>query len=90
MPEGGVAMSDQQYDTNSITIALSWLPTAGVDNYTVSVLPELVSGQSAFTVILPSLSLSVCYKIEYSVNITANNCAGRSDALSYLFTVGTQ
>ena len=87
MPER-VNISNASYGRDSVSVTVTWSTSTGADNYTVVVLPQLQSADPMFTVNTNSLSLTLQYNIQYFVNITASNCAGRSNSLSNSFIIG--
>ena len=85
-PSGVMTTADQsQFTTASIT--LTWSASSGADNYTIMVTPFLPSGQSLVSTTTTSLQLTVLYNEEYSINITAQNCAGSNSTIVPL-TIG--
>ena len=65
---------ESQFTPSTASINLTWSASSEADNYTVMVTPTPPMLSS--TVVVTSLQLSVDYNVEYSINITANNCAG--------------
>ena len=84
-PSEVMTTADQSQFTASIT--LTWSTSSGADNYTIMVTPLLPSGQSLVSTNTTSLQLTVLYNEEYSINITAQNCAGSNSTVVAL-TVG--
>ena len=88
-PSGVMTTADQsQFTPSTASITLSWSASSGADNYTIMVTPLLPSGQSLVSTTTTSLQLTVFYNEEYSINITAQNCAGSNSLLEQLITVG--
>ena len=87
-PNEVMTTSDQsQFTPSTASITLTWSASSGADNYTIMVTPLLPSGQSLVSTTTTSLQLTVLYNEEYSINITAQNCAGRNSTIVPL-TVG--
>ena len=83
-----MATADQsQFTPSTASITLTWSASSGADNYTIMVTPLLPSGQSLVSTTTTSLQLTVLYNEEYSINITAQNCAGSNSTIVPL-TVG--
>ena len=87
MPER-VNITDDNYVSDSVSVTLTWSSSAGADIYTVVVLPQLQSTDPVFTVNTNSLSLTLQYNTQYFLNITASNCAGRSNSLNTSYIIG--
>ena len=75
------------FNASTASITLTWSASSGADNYTIMVTPLLPSGQSLVSTTTTSLQLTVLYNEEYSINITAQNCAGSNSTIVPL-TVG--
>lgn len=72
---------------NSTTLTLGWeYPPQGlgsefiVDNYTISISSGLQFTLDTYIVSAPPLNVTLGLNVIYSINITAENCAGESDA----------
>ena len=72
---------ENQFTPSTASITLTWSASSGADNYTIMVTPPLPSGQSLLSTTNPSLQLTVLYNEEYSINITALNCAGSNSTI---------
>ena len=84
-PSGVMTTADQRQCTPSTaSITLTWSASSGADNYTIIVTPLLPSGQSLVSTTTTSLQLTVLYNEEYSINITAQNCAGSNSTIEPL------
>ena len=83
-----MATADQsQFTPSTSSITLTWSASSGADNYTIMVTPLLPIGQSLVSTTTTSLQLTVLYNEEYSINITAQNCAGSNSTIVPL-TIG--
>ena len=81
-PSGVMTTADQsQFIPSTASITLTWSASSGADNYTIMVTPLLPSGRSLVSTTTTSLQLTVLYNEEYSINITAQNCAGSSSTI---------
>lgn len=58
------------------------------DNYTATISPPDHTGQTVFTITTASLVLTVLYNVEYTMSISATNCAGSSASSAYTLSVG--
>ena len=84
-PSGVMTTVDQsQFTPSTASITLTWSASSGADNYTIMVTPLLPSGQSLVSTTTTSLQLTVLYNEEYSINITAHNCAGSNSIIAPL------
>ena len=87
-PSGVMTTVDESHFTPSTaSITLTWSASSGSDNYTIIVTPPLPSGQSLLSTTTTSLQLTVLYNKEYSINITAHNCAGSNSTIVVPFRV---
>ena len=66
------------------SISVIWSTSRGADNYTIKVTPPIMPGQSDFTITATSLKLILVYNVNYSINITAHNCAGSNSTIVLL------
>ena len=67
---------------------VTWSTSRGADNYTVNVTPPIMPGQlSDFTITDTSQLLMLLYNVNYTINISAKNCAGSNSTILPL-TVG--
>ena len=81
-------ITNKQFTKTGTSVNITWSTGRGADNYTVNVIPPVVLGQiSDFTTTDTSLLLMVVYNVNYSVNITAKNCAG-SNSIVFPLTIG--
>ena len=71
-----------QFTKTGASANITWSTSRGADNYTIKVTPPIMSGQiSDFTTTATSLQLIVVYSVNYSINITAQNCAGSNSTI---------
>ena len=63
---------------DGINVTVSWVPSAGNVNYTVTVVSALTSGESMFVTMSTSLQLTLEYSTNYTVQVVAFNCVGNS------------
>ena len=70
-----------QFAKTGASISVIWSTSRGADNYTIEVTPPVMPGQSDFTTTATSLQLRIVYSINYSINITAQNCAGSNSTI---------
>ena len=70
-----------QFTKTGASISVIWSTSRGADNYTIEVTPTVMPGQSDFTTTATSLQLRIVYSINYSINITAQNCAGSNSTI---------
>ena len=81
-------VTNEQFTQTVASVNVSWSTSRGADNYTVNVTPPIMPGQlSDFITTDTSLLLTLLYNVNYSVNITAQNCAGSNSTILPL-TVG--
>ena len=81
-------MTNMQFTNTGASINVSWSTSRGADNYTVNVTPPIMPGQlSDFTTTDTSLLLMLDYNVNYTINITARNCAGSDNTVLWL-TIG--
>ena len=84
----GVMATNKQFTKTGASVNVSWSTSRGADNYTVNVTPPIMPGQlSDFTTTDTSLLLMLDYNVNYTINITAQNCAGSNSTVLPL-TVG--
>ena len=89
-PSGVMTIADQsQFTPSTASITLTWSASSGAENYTIMVTPLLPSGQTLVSTTTTSLQLTVPYNEEYSINITAHNCAASNSTIVPL-TVGNR
>ena len=79
--------NERQFTPSTASITVTWSASSGVDNYTIMVTPLFPSGQSLVSTTTTSLQLTVLYNEDYSINITAQNCA-ESNSTVVPLTVG--
>jgi hypothetical protein len=73
----GVMAANKQFTKTGASVNVTWSTSRGADNYTVNVTPPIMPGQSSdFTTTDTSLLLMLVYNVNYTINITAKNCAG--------------
>ena len=71
------------------TLTLDWNaplgsgPQAVVDNYTLSISPTPLSHPGTIVVQNPPFNVTLAHNIAYILNITAVNCAGESETLTF-------
>lgn len=68
-----------QFTPSAASITLIWSASSEPENYTLIVTPPLIiSGESLefLYATASKIQLTVLYNVEYSINITAHNCAG--------------
>ena len=70
-----------EFAKTGASVNVTWSTSRGADNYTIEVIPPVMSGQSDFTTTATSLQLTLVYNVNYSVNITAQNCAWRNSTV---------
>ena len=81
-------VTKKQFTKTGASVNVSWSTSRGADNYTVNVTPPIMPGQlSDFTTTDTSLLLMLDYNVNYTINITAKNCAGSDSAILSL-TIG--
>ena len=75
--------TNKQFTKTGASVNVTWSTSRGADNYTVNVTPPIMPGQlSDFTTTDTSLLLMIEYSgISYSINITAQNCAGSNSTV---------
>ena len=88
------AANERQFTPSTASITVTWSASSGADNYTIMVTPLLPSEQSLKYILIvstttTSLQLTVLYNEEYSINITAQNCAGNNSTIVPL-TIGNR
>ena len=75
-----VMATNKQFTKTGASVNVSWSTSRGADNYTVNVTPPIMPGQlSDFTTTDTSLLLMLDYNVNYTINITARNCAGSNN-----------
>ena len=80
--------TNEQFTKTGASINITWSTSRGANNYTVNVTPPIMPGQlSDFTTTDTSLLLMLDYNVNYTINITAENCAGSDSAILPL-TIG--
>ena len=79
--------NERQFTPSTASITVTWSTSSEADNDTIIVTPLLPSGQSLVSTTTTSLQLTVLYNEDYSINITAQNCAGSNSTIVPL-TVG--
>ena len=80
----GAMVTNKQFTKTGASVNVSWSTSRGADNYTVNVTPPIMPGQlSDFTTTDTSLLLNqtLLYNVNYSVSITAKNCAGSNSTV---------
>ena len=77
----GVMTTYDQFTQTGAFIDVTWSTSSGADNYTIKVTPPVMPEQSDFTTTATSLKLILVYNVNYSINITAHNCAGSNSSL---------
>ena len=84
----GVMATNKQFTKTGASVNVTWSTSRGADNYTVNVTPPIMPGQlSDFTTTDTSLLLMLDYNVNYTINITAQNCAGSNSTVLSL-TIG--
>ena len=80
--------TNKQFTKTGASVNVSWSTSRGADNYTVNVTPPIMPGQlSDLTTTDTSLLLMLDYNVNYTIKITAQNCAG-SDSTILSLTIG--
>ena len=75
-----------QFTLSTASITLTWSTSTVVDSYTIVVIPQSPVVESRiFSTTIERVQLRVQYNEEYSVNITAQNCAGTNSVVVPLF-----
>ena len=75
----GVMITSEQYSKTGASVNVAWSTSRGADNYTIRVIQSVMPWEtSEFTTTDTSLQLIAVYNVNYSINITAQNCAGRN------------
>ena len=75
-----------QFTLNTASITLTWSTSTVVDSYTIVVIPQSPAVESRiFSTTIERVQLTVQYNEEYSINITAQNCAGTNSVIVPLF-----
>ena len=73
---------NKQFTKTGASVNVTWSTSRGADNYTVNVTPPIMPGQlSDFTTTDTSLLLMLEYNVNYTINITAKNCAGSNNII---------
>ena len=76
---------NKQFTKTGASVNVTWSTSRGADNYTVNVTPPIMPGQlSDFTTTDTSLLLMLDYNVNYTINITAKNCAGSDSTVIWL------
>ena len=70
-----------QFAKTGASISVIWSTNRGADNYIIEVIPPVMPGKSAFTTTATSLKVILVYNVNYSINITAQNCAGSNSTI---------
>ena len=73
--------TDKQFTKTGVSVNITWSTSRGADNYTVSVTPPVIQRQMNIITTNNSLQLMLVYNVNYSVNITAQNCAGSNSTV---------
>ena len=73
--------NERQFTPSTASITVTWFASSEADNYTIMVTPLLPSGKSLVSTTTTSLQLTVLYNEDYSINITAQNCAGSNSTV---------
>jgi hypothetical protein len=80
----GIMATNKQFTKTGVSVNVTWSTSSGADNYTVNVTPPqaIMPGQSSdFTTTETSLLLMLVYNVNYTINITAKNCAGSNSTV---------
>ena len=77
--------TNKQFTKTGASVNVSWSTSRGTDNYTVNVTQPTMPGH--FTTTDTSLLLMLDYNVNYTINITAQNCAGSNSTVLSL-TIG--
>ena len=80
-PSGVMTTNVTEFAKTGAFVYVTWSTSRGADNYTVRVTTPVMSGQSDFTTTATGLQLTVVYNVNYSVNITAQNCVGSNSTV---------
>jgi hypothetical protein len=74
--------TNKQFTKTGASVNVTWSTSRVADNYTVNVTPPIMPGQSSdFTTTDTSLLLMLVYNVNYTINITAKNCAGSNNTV---------
>ena len=87
LPPTGFTVSQEYHSNLETTVTLSWDqpggsgPEAIVDNYTLSISPQPLYQPEINYVHTSPWNVTLAHNVEYNINITAINCAGRSETV---------
>ena len=74
--------TNDQFTKTGASVNITWSTSRGATNYTVNVTPPIMPWQlSDFTTTDTSLLLMLDYNVNYTINITAQNCAGSDSSI---------
>ena len=76
-----------QFTPSTASITLTWSNSSEPSNYTITVMPPSITSEESLE--FPSTTasrviLTVLYNVDYSINITAHNCAGSNSTVLQL------
>ena len=74
-----------QFTQSEASVTLTWSASRGAENYTITVTPPLpesaVTQSSIVSTVNESVQITVHYNEQYFINITAQNCVGKSSTV---------
>ena len=74
-----------EYTKTGASVNVSWSPSRGADNYTIAVTSVTMPEEpTVFTTTDTTLLLTVVFNENYTINITAQNCASSSSTTIHL------
>ena len=85
----GLNYTSEYHQFMNSTLTLDWDaplgsgPQAVVDNYTLSISPAPLSHPGTNVVQDPPFNVTLAHNIAYTLNITAVNCAGESETVTF-------
>ena len=80
-----VVIFHDQYTKTGATVNVTWSPTRGADNYTISVTSVTMTGKNTIiTTTDTTLLLTAVYNEKYAINITAQNCVESNSTVAHL------
>lgn len=81
-------ITNEYHDDMETTVTLDWDPPQGsgpesiIDNYTISILPLPPYQPNIVLVDSPPWNVTLTHNEDYTVNLTAVNCAGESETVT--------
>ena len=90
-PLNFIIMSEY-HNTTETTVSLTWeqpqLPAGVTDNYTIYFLAPTFYEPNIYLGVIPPWNVTVAHNTQYSVNVTATNCAGESQPSNIILNYG--